>query len=153
MENVIEVKTRETRDGWGNKGVCTYKRMSEWFDNEGNWSDSWATVYVTDTSTGHGWGGRMSKTIWDKDTEKAEGLVSAKVTVKISETGKVQRFTVHERRFTWVKSDYNGYEAGGWAVVDMIADMYGDKIDWFRIQWYVDGMPIMQDTPYKNYSV
>ena len=65
MENVIEVKTKETRDSWGNKGVCTYKRISDWFDNGGDWTESWATVYVSDTSTGHGWGGQMNKTRWE----------------------------------------------------------------------------------------
>ncbi len=66
MENVIEVKTKETRDSWGNKGVCTYTRTSEWFDNHGAWTESWAEVVVSDTSTGHGWGGRMNKTDWEK---------------------------------------------------------------------------------------
>ena len=66
MKTTIEVKTTETRDSWGNKGVCTYKRMSAWFDNEGKWLDSLADVVVSDTSTGQGWAGRMSKTDWDK---------------------------------------------------------------------------------------
>ena len=66
MENVIEVKTKETRDNWGNKGVCTYTRTSEWFDNHGQWTESWADVVVSDTSTGHGWGGRMSNKQWEK---------------------------------------------------------------------------------------
>jgi len=60
----LEIKTKETRDSWGNKGVATYKRLSEWFDNGGRWIPS-ATVYVSDTSTGHGWQGQMTKERWE----------------------------------------------------------------------------------------
>jgi hypothetical protein len=66
MENALEVKTQETRDSWGHKGVRTYCRTSEWFDNEGKWPRPLATVYVSDTSTGHGWQGQLNKTEWDK---------------------------------------------------------------------------------------
>lgn len=66
MENVIEIKKVTTRDSWGHKGVCTYKRLSNWFDNEGKWPQPLATVYVSDTSTGHGWQGQMNKAQWDK---------------------------------------------------------------------------------------
>ena len=65
MKNALETKTKETRDSWGNKGVATYTRLSEWFDNGGRWIPS-ATVNVTDTSTGHGWQGQMTKQQWDK---------------------------------------------------------------------------------------
>jgi hypothetical protein len=62
---VLETKTKETRDSWGHRGVCTYYRKSEFFDNHGQWKESWASVSCSDTSTGHGWGGRMSKTQWE----------------------------------------------------------------------------------------
>jgi len=65
LNNVLEVKTVETFDSWGNKGVCTYRRLSDFFDNYGQWTQSWATVYVCDSSTGHGWQGRMSKEEWE----------------------------------------------------------------------------------------
>lgn len=68
MENVIETKKVTTRDSWGHKGVCTYKRHTEWFNADGRWTEYWAHVTVSDTSTGHGWGGQMSKTSWDKIT-------------------------------------------------------------------------------------
>ena len=68
MENVIETKKVTTRDSWGHKGVCTYERHSEWFNGEGRWTEYWAYVVVNDTSTGHGWGGQMCKTSWDKIT-------------------------------------------------------------------------------------
>lgn len=55
---VLETKTRETRDSWGHKGVATYERLTEWNDH------GWATVRVSDTSTGHGWQGQMQKDAW-----------------------------------------------------------------------------------------
>ena len=62
--NALEIKTKETRDAHGNKGVATYQRKSEWFDNNGRWIPA-ATVYVSDTATGHGWEGQMTKTQWE----------------------------------------------------------------------------------------
>ena len=60
----LEVKTKETRDSWGHKGVATYKRYTEWFDNGGQWEPR-ATVYVSDTSTGFGWSGEMTQARWE----------------------------------------------------------------------------------------
>ena len=56
---VIETKTRETRDSWGFVGVATYERLTEWNEH------GWATVRVSDTSTGHGWQGGKHKSAWD----------------------------------------------------------------------------------------
>lgn len=56
---VKETKTRETRDSWGHPGVATYYRLSDW-DSKG-----WATVYVSDTSTGHGWQGSKHNSEWE----------------------------------------------------------------------------------------
>ena len=65
MTNALEVKTKKTYDSRGHEGVCTYQRMSEWFNGEGRYTEYWATVHCSDTSTGHGWGGQMSKTEWE----------------------------------------------------------------------------------------
>ena len=45
-------------------GTVTYKRLSEWFDNDGAWVPS-AHVVCSDSETGHGWGGQMTKQRWD----------------------------------------------------------------------------------------
>jgi len=66
MENTPEVKTQVTQDSWGHRGVRTYYRLNEWFDNEGKWPSPLATVYILDTSTGHGWQGQMNKTEWER---------------------------------------------------------------------------------------
>lgn len=58
MTNVIETKTKETRDSWGFPGVATYERLTEWNEH------GWATVRMSDTASGHGWQGRMHKDQW-----------------------------------------------------------------------------------------
>lgn len=67
---VIETKTKKTYDSWGHEGVCTYERLTEWFNGDGRWTQYWAEVRCSDTSSGHGWGGRMSKEEWEKIGEK-----------------------------------------------------------------------------------
>lgn len=57
--NVIETKTKETRDSWGFAGVATYHRLTNWNEH------GWAVVRMSDTSSGHGWQGDMHKTRWE----------------------------------------------------------------------------------------
>lgn len=64
MIDALEVKTKKTYDSWGNEGVCTYYRLTEWHIERG-WPDAYATVYCSDTSSGHGWQGRMYKPYWE----------------------------------------------------------------------------------------
>jgi hypothetical protein len=56
---IIETRTKETRDSWGHKGVATYHRTSDF--NPGGF----ASVTMSDTSSGHGWAGRMSRAEWE----------------------------------------------------------------------------------------
>lgn len=59
QRNDPETKTRPTRDSWGHPGTCTYRR--------GPWGlkgKRFATVTCSDTSTGHGWQGIMSREEW-----------------------------------------------------------------------------------------
>lgn len=56
---IIETKTKATKDSWGFDGVATYHRLYDW--NQHNISE----VRVSDTSSGHGWQGIMSKSQWD----------------------------------------------------------------------------------------
>lgn len=57
--NTIEIKKIETRDSWGFAGVATYERLTAWNEH------GWATVRVSDTSSGHGWQGGMNRARWD----------------------------------------------------------------------------------------
>jgi hypothetical protein len=65
-KNALELKTKPTFDCWGHEGVCSYYRLTEWSNGGGQWTEWWAEIYVSDTSSGHGWEGRMSKTEWEK---------------------------------------------------------------------------------------
>jgi hypothetical protein len=56
MDRVLETRTT---------GTTTYHRHSEWFNNEGAWTNHMAYVTCSDTASGHGWGGHMSKARWD----------------------------------------------------------------------------------------
>ena len=56
---VLETKKIETRDSWGHPGCATYERLTNWNEH------GLASVRVSDTSTGHGWQGYMSKTNWE----------------------------------------------------------------------------------------
>lgn len=64
LNGALEVKTKKTYDSWGHEGVCTYYRVSDWFYWD-SVSAPTATVYCSDTSSGHGWQGRMNKTEWE----------------------------------------------------------------------------------------
>lgn len=66
LNEALEVKTKKTYDSWGHEGVCTYYRLSEWSNGQGHYTEYWAEVYCSDTSSGHGWQGRKSKTEWER---------------------------------------------------------------------------------------
>lgn len=65
MKDALEIKTEVTYDSWGFEGIRTYYRLSNWFNGDGRWAQYWATVCCSDTSSGHGWQGKMSKEEWD----------------------------------------------------------------------------------------
>jgi hypothetical protein len=65
MKDALEIKTKVTYDSWGFEGIRTYYRLTHWSDAEGYYNQYWARVSCTDTSTGHGWCGRMSKEEWE----------------------------------------------------------------------------------------
>lgn len=65
LTKAVEIKTKKTYDSWGHEGVCTYYRLTHWSNAEGYWSKYWANVYCSDTSSGHGWAGRMNQEEWD----------------------------------------------------------------------------------------
>ncbi|TXH55690.1 MAG: hypothetical protein E6Q97_08260 [Desulfurellales bacterium] len=56
---ILETRTKATRDDWGFPGVATYNRLSDF--NHGGF----AHVRMSDTSSGHGWAGTMHRNEWE----------------------------------------------------------------------------------------
>ena len=76
---------------------------------------------------------------------KTEILVSSDIIIRIRETGEEQHLTVDNIPCTWVWADGSRGAAEYWAVADMIADTFGNNIDWFIIKCVV-GSPLSSET-------